>query len=74
MPKNSDPTVTHFENRGTPDVPYGFVYFADGTRIGFAPTVEGMFGPHGLFESNWGSCDVGHYVSAEEYLTRALQN
>jgi hypothetical protein len=43
------PVVTGFNNRGTPDHPFGFIEFNDGMRIGYSPGARGT-NPDGLFD------------------------
>lgn len=53
-------------NRGTDDVAYGYVYFNDGSRVGYASK-------HGIFPGNWSSSDepntMAHANLAREALT-----
>lgn len=62
--------VTHYDNRGDDEeAPYGYVYFSDGVRLGFAPGTSGLSNPLGLFPSKgWGSPKDSHYKLATEYL------
>lgn len=60
------PAVEGVDNRGTEEVPFGFVYFKD-TRIGFASL-------HGVFKSNgWGSTNR-HLVATIEHLKTLFPN
>lgn len=61
--------VTSADNRGTSDVPYGFVYFSDGSRVGFGDFPKGI-GRYGLFAvaSHWPDVTPGHFVLASEKL------
>lgn len=69
----NDVSVTGADNRGTPDVPYGFVYFTDGARLGFGDARDGL-GKFGLFEAGhgWPSVAPIHYVLASEKLSAEL--
>lgn len=67
--------VHRIDNRGTADVPFGFVYFTDGNRLGFGaiqPGEDRGFGPYGLFASNWGDVPRPHYVAANKALVEKL--
>lgn len=63
--------ITHHENRGTPDCPYGFVYFNDGSRLGYADVAENK-ADKGLFATRPGVWDTAgsseHFKMAYEYL------
>ncbi len=66
-------TVTGVHNRGTMEVPYGFIYFSDDTRLGFAPGQAGTMNVrskewHGLFDSNWDGTTERHFELAKEYF------
>ncbi len=54
-------SVIGIENRGTEDYPFGYVYFNDNTRLGWAPDLEGTRLTNGLFPSNWGGNTVEHF-------------
>lgn len=58
-------TVDEIENRGSSEVPFGFVYFSDGLRVPFSQT-NGI--GHG---SNWGPVSERHRTIAREALTAA---
>ena len=66
--------VRAVDNRGTKDVPYGYVYFNDdSTRLGFSPSQAGNAGArsiewHGLFEANWDGATEEHFIAAKEYF------
>ncbi len=49
--------VTSYENRGTKAVPFGYVYFNDDTRMGFAQD-------RGVFVANWGGGTSRHVEMA----------
>ncbi len=64
--------ATHHDNRGDNEVPYGYVYFDDGTRVGYANILEnehdnGIFPTH---DSVWwkAATDTKHFRMAAEYL------
>jgi hypothetical protein len=61
--------VTHHDNRGDEEAPYGYVYFDDGTRLAYAPHTSGMGNPLGLFPGGWGAVRSEHYSLANDYLT-----
>lgn len=64
-------TATHHDNRGTEDVPFGFVYFDDGKRCAYARGV----GEHdGVSTGTGGWPEVGmdHVHEAQRYLREAL--
>jgi hypothetical protein len=52
--------VTGYDNRGSQDVPFGYVYFADGTRVCYA---QGD-----VWEGNWGSVANEHFIAAAAFL------
>lgn len=58
--------VTQCENRGSFDVPFGFVYFDDNTRVGFSRD-------EGVWPANWGGNTARHLSLAAEAL-RAWQD
>lgn len=61
--------ITHHDNRGSEDAPFGYVYFTDGTRLAFAPHTSGLSNPLGLFPSKgWGPVNKAHYEVATAYL------
>ncbi len=62
--------VEYFENRGSEDTPFGYVYFNDETRLGYAPGVEENQSTHGLFAANWGGNTPEHFRLAREFLTK----
>ena len=37
--------ITEWDNRGTQEVPFGFIYFNDGSRIGYAEGTGMFFSP-----------------------------
>lgn len=45
--------VTHHDNRGDQEVPYGFVYFNDDSRLGYPEMENGAAIPNSLFKTNW---------------------
>lgn len=51
---------------------YGYVYFSDGTRVGFAVSIPTGL-PHGMFPANWGGNTEGHFKLAEEWLDKNLR-
>lgn len=55
--------VAGIDNRGTKACPFGFVYFTDDgfVRVGYAAN-------HGLFQANWGTCDMLHFRAAWDAL------
>lgn len=55
--------VDTVDNRGSADVPFGYVYFSDGSRVGYAPGAE-----HELFAGNWAEVTVQHLRLAHQYL------
>lgn len=56
-------TVESVENRGTPDAPFGFIYFADGKRVAHA------FGEvHSDVTGGWGGITPAHVTAAEQAL------
>lgn len=59
----SELTVTGTDNRGTDEVPYGFVYFSDGKRVVYSGTDvhEGTGG--------WEPVTEEHRELAREYLS-----
>lgn len=63
--------VTRMENRGDTEYPFGFVYFDDGTRIGYAPgaVLDRIPGFPGLFPGAWGGNTDKHFKLASEFLT-----
>lgn len=71
--KNPFNTVESHDNRGTEEHPFGYVYFVDGNRLGYAPGSRGTTGEFGLFEGSWGRVGPGYFASAEEYLKKALK-
>lgn len=50
--------------------PYGWVYFSDDTRIGFASAgiPRGSGRPHNMFEGNWGDNTEQHFILAQRWL------
>lgn len=63
--------VAYRDNRGDEETQFGFVYFSDGTRIGYAPGAVTDRIPDfpGLFPGNWGGNTDTHFRLATEYLT-----
>jgi hypothetical protein len=57
--------VDGIDNRGTNEVPYGFVYFTDGLRVNFA---KGRGVGSG---SNWGAVSSRHRKLAQDALAAA---
>lgn len=64
------------DNRGTKEVPYGYVYFNDdSTRLGYMPSQAGRLGVrslewYGLFESNWDGATEEHFEVAKAYFDK----
>lgn len=52
--------ITHAENRGSKEVPFGFIYFNDDLRVLYA---DGK-----LRDTNWGEVTEQHYRMAKEFL------
>jgi len=65
--------VKDIDNRGEENVPFGYVYFTDGNRLGFGDMRDGRT-RFGLFESNWGPVGRAYYVAAFEALRKVLPN
>lgn len=63
--------VTGIDNRGDATVPFGYVYFSDGNRLGFGNTRDGK-GTYGLFAGNWGDVPQSHYDAADKALIAEL--
>lgn len=63
--------VKDIDNRGEANVPFGYVYFTDGNRLGFGDTRNGRT-RYGLFESNWGPVGDVYYVAAYRALRKAF--
>jgi hypothetical protein len=63
--------VAYRDNRGDKETQFGFVYFSDGTRIGYAPGAvrDRIPGFPGLFPGTWGGNTDAHFRLASEYLT-----
>ena len=60
---------TQVENRGTEEVPFGYVYVGD-TRLGFA----GCKNKHcHIFQSNWGTPSTVEGVAAVKALLGAFE-
>jgi hypothetical protein len=59
--------ITSFENRGSMEVPYGWLYFNDGTRMGYHPGGR-QADADGLYEGDWGGCTELHQRLAREYV------
>jgi hypothetical protein len=57
-------SVIKIENRGTEDSPFGYVYFNDDTRLGWAPGLEEIANTEGLFPGNRGGNTVRHFSLA----------
>lgn len=57
-------TVEAFDNRGTKEVPFGYVYFSDNTRmvVGVADNVTT------LMSGQWGGNTEEHIQLAADYL------
>jgi hypothetical protein len=53
--------VSSFDNRGTEDHPFGFVYFTDGARIAYGAYVVAGSG-------GWGETTPAHVVAAVAHL------
>jgi hypothetical protein len=63
--------VIEFDNRGDEQVPFGWIEFNDGTRLGFSPK-NGNPNPFGLFDGNWGGNTPTHYKVAVAYLKEVM--
>jgi hypothetical protein len=66
-----------YDNRGTREHPFGYVYFNDGTRLGFAPSAKvrdphPLAGKFNLFITNWGGLTGSHFKAAEKLLETKL--
>ena len=57
-------TITQVDNRGDDSVPYGYVYFSDGSRIGYAD-FRLCGGEFTLFQS-WGAPTEVHMSLMDE--------
>lgn len=68
---NNAPTVEGVDNRGDAEVPYGYVYFSDGVRVGFGDTRDGM-GAFGLFggQPGWERPKTVHFTLATQELNK----
>lgn len=66
---SSTPVVEGVDNRGDENVPYGYVYFSDGVRVGFGDTRDGM-GAFGLFggQAGWPVPKTTHFTLATKAL------
>ena len=62
--------ATHYDNRGSPDVPYGFVYFNDDTRIGYPAFDNDKPIDGSTFDGNWGGNTARHHELAKAYLRK----
>lgn len=62
--------VTEIDNRGNDDVPFGYVYFNDDSRVGYADTPETRK-HYGLFPSNHGGNTPEHFHLARAALIKA---
>jgi hypothetical protein len=63
--------VTGVDNRGDDKHPFGYIYFSDGSRIGWAPGARGnVTGPYGLFipETCHAPVSGSHYVVANRHM------
>lgn len=60
--------VTHLENRGDSEVPYGFVYFNDGHRLGYAPTDSRNEEWYGLFPVLGEPATLPYFSCAVQWL------
>ena len=60
--------VESHENRGTVEQPFGFVYFTDDSRVGYAPGIKETEESDGLFSGNWGGNTPTHFALAFKYL------
>lgn len=56
--------VTHYDNRGTPDYPFGFVYFSDGKRVVYSKGAGVTDGTGG-----WGAITPTHVKVATDFLS-----
>jgi hypothetical protein len=54
--------IESWENRGDDEVPFGFVYFSDGSRV--------VFTDKEIRSSNWGTITERHLVLARDLLAR----
>lgn len=60
------PKVTHRDNRGDDELPYGFIYFNDGRRVVYVGnTVQDGTG-------GWESITPTHQKNAQEFLDKEL--
>lgn len=54
----------HHDNRGTTEVPFGFVYFSDHTRVGYT----GTKGADAAMTGGWETVTPDHVEVADRYL------
>lgn len=72
--------VESFENRGTAEHPFGFIYFTDGMRIGYSPGAHGT-NEDGLFnckqsylrEKEGAELRAAHITAATKYVREHLK-
>ena len=57
------PKVSGYDNRGSEEVPLGFVYFDDDVRVGYSPGSEREIWP-----GNWGTVEMWHLEAARDFL------
>ena len=58
-------TVTHYDDRGWDGEHFGFVYFGDGSRLGYA---HGHVWEPTSGNGGWGAVTAVHKVRAEQFL------
>jgi hypothetical protein len=79
MTKTAKLEVDYFENQDTKEVPFGFIYFTDGMRIGYSPGAEGT-NEIGLFnakqpyllEKEGAELRARHIALATEFVKNVL--
>jgi hypothetical protein len=70
--------VDEFDNRGTEEHPFGFIYFNDGMRIGYSPGARGT-NEDGLFNCQQPyllahlDLRAAHITAATKYVREVLQ-
>lgn len=63
------PKVERLDEQGTDENPSGWVYFADGIKLSYAPGISGMSNPFGLFPVKGPNRPTdAHYASAADHL------
>jgi hypothetical protein len=58
--------IDYAENRGTDEIPFGFVYFTNETRAIFAAGIEN----NRVKEANWGPVSIATLRKAVEFLKK----